>query len=424
MRKNLVRVVVLVFAGSVSLGCASGGDSQCATEDEIPACSHETERALETFPLSLERLLAFQPPWHGQRYRGQVVAVEAERVTMELLGEPHHLHWPTDLPFAIAPGEDVVVEQKEGTSYLHFHQGALAYRVADPSKGSVHEEQRLRDLMIRTTGSCSSSLGVVAELDVGSSRLAPGESVELDGWRIHYLGGVSSPCSGTNDRGVWIADTKKERFHCEFPAYDWQPEEPCSEEVLQRATREHDFGDRSLVGGYPEGTYRITAVDAEGFQFTGGENGTVQELRWPGPLPIDVSEGDSVDVQKQGSWNVLSLPGGQVAFVLVHVLAEGGLKWLHDGSQLQVVPQCTMDNAPDLLGRGKTIWGARFQGGGGEFILRPGDEVQAGEWTYRVLSLVHFEWAYCTIGTISGYTDGFGLSGILVAHRRLEPGIE
>lgn len=384
-------------------------------------CSHETEEAAVSFRAALHHLLAFQPPEYGSDYRGQVVGVDGQRITMELLGERRPLHWPRPLPFTIEPGEDVVIEQSGTSTKLLFASGALAYH-ADEAFRPMAEEQWLRSIEMRAERGCTSSLGTTVDLVLASERIPTGGSAEVDGWHIRNLGGFldAGGCGSPEGRfqGAWIAETTEERFECFFPSWEV---EACGSGILAANQRgsAHDFG--TWDSYFPvAGRYRILSKDSEVIRFLIEEKDFVQKLRWPGPLPIDVSDGDIFELQKQGSWNVLTFPRGQIALASERAIWEIGSRSLDGAASMFLVPHCTMGKDPDLFGRGTVVLRLQFQTDTEEIVLLPGEQKHVGDWTYRLLHGARFQGATCTIGQTEGILEA-GESGALVAYRHLDP---
>lgn len=394
-------------------GCLEAAEYELSLFARAPNCSEEVEYFIRE---ASEGVLEPHSYWYPMgEYEGVILNVEGRRIEVEFRGEPRTLVWPRSLPFPIEVGDQVRVEVDEGSTTLHFELGALAFHSEVGFAPPPPRGQRVGSHGVRWDEGCVSTYGPTMDLLVGDQRIVPGEAAKIDGWLVMNLGAVAIPMSEYCGMvaeghfwGRWIAEKHAEVEYC-------VPEPPigpaCSEEIA--AANLEGAAHELTTDHLPAGEYRVVELGDDGFAFADEEE-VSRSFSWPGPLPIEIEEGDPLLLEHRGDWKILTLPRGELAFASTFALGFAPPEVSPDEKDfILYVKGCVLDgdfSAP----------GVRIDGEADKAILFPGQEAKVGAWTYRLLFAEERgpKECYSQWGTM--VVEGMG-RGTLLAHRSLEP---
>lgn len=418
MYRFMLLAVPLFLAGCDEM---FGADSVCmkGTLPPLmggPSCNEQVENALDDLSFMEEDPVAFQPALPEGDHWGRVVGITGNRVEIDFEGTRGTLRWPRRLPFSIEEGEEMILQANGDSSTLFFAQGALAFQALGAAAPPPSKAQKIGSIEVRWEKGCSSRYGRAMDLVVGDARIPPGSSSKFRSWEVHNLGAVyDAEGQGCGDfrlapfYGAWIAESTQERFSCSEPS---APADRCSEEVLQAYEEgmKFDFFLRSP----PEVSIEVLAVYPDGFDYSPPGTEEVERFKWPGALPLEIEEGDLFEVSKEDEWTLIHLPRGELAYARTWGFGfnppatppkgPGGL-FGHAG--------CALDETVEVASM--TFYGT-------DDLILPGQEVQYGDWTYRLLYARQIEGSSCKKGGEFLFVhEGFG-EGALVAYRRFSFG--
>lgn len=408
-RFSLLLAPLLLGGCDMMLGGETCGPGAFTSYFSGTTCSASVEDTLHEIHQSKKMPVQFQPSLPIGDHYGTVTALDSKRIEIDFGETSGELRWPNALPFTIEPGEEMVLQVDQESTTLFFEQGALAFHAGSGEAPPTSEGLRLGSREVRWETGCSSSLGTSLSLVVGEKLVPAGSAAEQWGWRVRNLGAFSQEgCAPLEDfyLGAWIAESTEIRYQCVGPP---SPKEACSEEIraANETGKQHDFG----VGALREGSYLVELRESDGFIFRDQKNQSIHKLQWPEALPVEFAEGDELTVALHNGWNVFRFPRGALAFALSRdFFFEPPLLSPDRKAYLRTVTGCA-------LGERLRAPGVSFSGGN-DFIL-PGEEIEHGEWTYRLLFAWEAANVSCSKGSVSlGEYEGRG-EGAIIAHQIL-----
>lgn len=210
------------LVGVALTGCIADPYEGCFQETALhgPACESEVEAAIDTLRSSLDNGLASVHRNPMGEKLGEVVAVEGRTLSLDFgRGDVRTFTWLTDLPFAIAVGQEVRAETTAFATTLTFPSGSLWVHAMVGFYGPGQEVFEVGPLEVAHRDGCHSRLGttvdpVVVASDGKTTRVLPGQQVEVDGWTFHNHGATETP--GETDcnmvlegryLGIWTAES-------------------------------------------------------------------------------------------------------------------------------------------------------------------------------------------------------------------------
>lgn len=410
-----MRKLTLFGAALVACGCNLmpwDADSACMKETFTPIsmgerCGQEVEEALEELFFSDGPPATLEPALGLGDHLGEVVAVEPKRVELEVGEERASLRWPRPLPVDVEPGEELLVQVDEQSVTVFFEQGALAFHGGAAGALPRPGEQRIGSSKARWQTGCTESLfGTTFDLLVDDHRIAPGEEATVRGWRVENLGAAfdadgCGPVEGSPYRSAWIAETSEARYEC----VNYKTSAPaCSEAIVaaNEAGERHSF----RMGEIGEGRKVVRDVRPDGFNLG-------VDVRWPGPLPIQIEEGELVEVAHLGTWIVFQFPRGNLA---VH----------REPFNFTFAPPVTTPDGAAQLRRNIDceLDGGRYAPSigteAGDAFAFPGESLTVGGWTLRLLYAWEIGGAECRKGEEILFVSEGSSQSVIVAHQVLD----
>lgn len=368
-----------------------------------PFCDHEVESAMSFPEIQMEHMKRWEFPPEALAV---VTEVEGGRVQVrhERLGRT--ILWPNPLPFPVEVGETVVIQADPTSTTLYFEQGALAFHAVLEGRWDPRERQRIGSLEAHWEQGCVATDGQTLDLVVGGERIRPGESAEVQGWRVKNFGALAggvAACDGETmspHRAFWIAESTEEGLKCDRSP---PPSTVCDEALVAANTRGQTLRPGFSGGNVRPGEHRVLGVHDEGFSFSRPDDPTILHFTWSGPLPFEVEEGDLLVVDRRDLWDVLTLPGGELAVAnlvgFTLSVPSGSPDFMQ---QMWAVEGCGVDGA-------YAIHGVGFRDE--EAVLMPGEELTVGDWTYSLLSTKQIGGGDCrqgprTLMIVEGMAEG------------------
>lgn len=347
MLRRLFPIVAIAFTACV-FPWGECLDEDSASSGPEARCSPEVSRALRVLDDAHRGLWEFLPHWPPGEVSGEVISADERRLQIGIEGELRTLTWPHELPFAVDVGEPVAIRVGHESVTLLFEGGTLSYHAGAgfSGPGEVH----IGELAVQWESDeygCASDRGAALNLLVGETRIAPGERRTIREWTFTNLGAFSTAgeerCGTVVEGsyvGAWMAERPNGVQECFGPPMQG---EPCGESVAALLQGEA-FAPESWTAH--EGPYTVSEVEEDSFRLfpAGPHDDAMRTFRWPGPLPIPMLQGDTVEVERRDDWLVLRFPTGRLAFFSdAGFTFEPPTRGLDETTSIALADRCVLD---------------------------------------------------------------------------------